>query len=171
MNTQLKFVDKSLRKSNVLTHNTSQHSFGPGSDVIKTYWLRSVFFTKPIIKLCRIFFLTVFFFSFITFHDNVQNPIHSSQSGEKSSFSDSHRRESLDLPVYKPPDGNICWMQTENTPGDSQRSLSGFPGLFRPPYKISLNSPTMVTRRTQLAQESLVTNQANLNMCFQQCFK
>lgn len=87
MNTQLKFVDKSLRKSNVLTHNTSQHSFGPGSDVIKTYWLRSVFFTKPIIKLCRIFFLTVFFFSFITFHDNVQNPIHSSQSVEKSSFS------------------------------------------------------------------------------------
>lgn len=63
-NTQLKSVDKSLRKSNVLTHNTSQHSFGPGSDVIKTYWLRSVFFTKPIIKLCRNFFLTVFFFFF-----------------------------------------------------------------------------------------------------------
>lgn len=68
-------------------------------------------------------------------------------------FSSGHRR-SLDLPFYKPPDGNICWMQTENTPGDSQHSLSGFPVLFRPPYKISLYSPTRITQRTQLAQKS-----------------
>lgn len=44
------------------------------------------FLLSLLLSYAEIFFL-LFFFSFITFHDNVQNPIHSSQSVEKSSFS------------------------------------------------------------------------------------